>query len=1340
MTHFNWLGGNLSLASSWGPQPDPSNPVVPGTSDDVTFPSGGTLVGALDVSFVNFIGGSFDMQGAITAQSSINFSTATGSTETDLTIETGASFSALYEQVGGFAAAKIIQSGGTNSAPGIGVNLGSYELDGGLLTIGVLNEYVGDATAQVGSFTQKDGTNAINGELIIGQNGTGTYTLTGGTLSSVGDYIGQNSTGTFVQTGGTQTVSDRIVLGINLVGTAAANGTGSYTLGGNGSLSVNTVFIGSDPGCTGTFNFNQDKTDAATLQISGTEGYPGLIVGGEGTGTFTHGHGSLNTTLVLGRLSTGNGTYNFLDGILTSTDEEIGGGGKGTFVQTNGTNTVNGTGLVVGSQSTAIGIYNLNNGTLIAVSETIGDQGNGTLNQIAGTNTVTGTLIVGNVNGGNNAYTLGTTGALVANGNVTLGSQTSSNGTFNYNITAGDAATFTMAQNQTLTVGGAGTGMFVHGGGQLTTILDVGAQAGGNGTYQLLAGALTAPHETIGDAGTGTFTHTLGNNTITTGDLIIGNASGGNGTYTLSGGALDVQTGGVTLGSQANATGTFNFNTAPGDAAEITIGSQLVTVGDAGNGTLTVGGGTLEADLLVASQVGSTGTVALNGGALTSAGQTIGDAGSGKFTQNGGTNTVTTNGLTVGNSSGGSGTYTLGVAGALDIQGGDLILANAGNSTGTFNFNITAGDTATLTIETGVIQVGFHGTASFNQMGGDLTAKVIVGSQVGSHGKYELGGGTLSSLGQVVGNDGTGTFKQDGGINTIAGGGDLILGSFSLGFGTYKLNGGQLVAGGEIVGNDGLGSFVQKGGSNTVNGGTTAVLALGLQFDGSGAYEIDTGTLNVGTSGVAGQEIVGDAGTGNFIQKGGANTITNGSLQIGVSNTGSYIISGGNLIVQTGTQPMSGDIVLGGSVDGFAGGTGTVAVSGGGEISVGNDLVIWQGSTVSVLDAQSGIDIGGSSAQTGDIRVEATNNLFGDGVIDAAVVDKGSIVATNNGTFSASNGGTLEITGSVSGSGTLILAAGATLRLDGSVNVGNSVFFNNGAPEKLILDQPGTGFANSIGNLNAGDVIEFGNGMTITAASTINAGTVEVDFHGPLGIPGTYDLTNVNFGSSAPRTFVTGHDGVTGLDFIAVTCFVAGTRISTERGDVAVEQLRAGDRTQVVLGNAQPIVWIGHRQIDCTRHARPRTVWPVRVAAGAFGPGRPRRDLWLSPDHAVFVDDVLIPIKYLVNGTSIAQVPVDHVTYYHVELPRHDVLLAEGLPTESYLDVGDRSNFTNGGGPITLYPDFASRIWEAAGCAPLVVVGPKLDAARQWLNAIADDVLRPKAASQRRRTSVRAAA
>jgi hypothetical protein len=192
-------------------------------------------------------------------------------------------------------------------------------------------------------------------------------------------------------------------------------------------------------------------------------------------------------------------------------------------------------------------------------------------------------------------------------------------------------------------------------------------------------------------------------------------------------------------------------------------------------------------------------------------------------------------------------------------------------------------------------------------------------------------------------------------------------------------------------------------------------------------------------------------------------------------------------------------------------------------------------------------------------------------------------------------------------------------------------------------------------------------------------------------------------------------------------CYSAGTGIATERGDIRVEELQVGDPVHGHYAGLVPIKWIGHRRINCRHHPDPEKVWPVRVRADAFGESLPRRDLWLSPDHAVYVDDVLIPIKYLMNGSTINQVPIDEITYYHIELPQHDVLLAENLPAESYLDTADRSNFDNSDCVVRLFPNFSSRcqntcaIWETDGCAPLIVAGPKLAAVRQRVNLLAPD-------------------
>jgi hypothetical protein len=121
--------------------------------------------------------------------------------------------------------------------------------------------------------------------------------------------------------------------------------------------------------------------------------------------------------------------------------------------------------------------------------------------------------------------------------------------------------------------------------------------------------------------------------------------------------------------------------------------------------------------------------------------------------------------------------------------------------------------------------------------------------------------------------------------------------------------------------------------------------------------------------------------------------------------------------------------------------------------------------------------------------------------------------------------------------------------------------------------------------------------------------------------------------------------------------------------------------------------------------------------------------VWLSPDHAVYVGEVLIPVRYLINGDTIAQIATDRVTYYHLELAHHDVLLAQGLPAESFLDMRDGSNYANTPGSIRSYPDFSVRMWEAFGCAPLIVTGRELEAAQavvhRWAAAYWQDAHLP---------------
>ncbi|MGX5777759.1 Hint domain-containing protein, partial [Methylorubrum zatmanii] len=124
------------------------------------------------------------------------------------------------------------------------------------------------------------------------------------------------------------------------------------------------------------------------------------------------------------------------------------------------------------------------------------------------------------------------------------------------------------------------------------------------------------------------------------------------------------------------------------------------------------------------------------------------------------------------------------------------------------------------------------------------------------------------------------------------------------------------------------------------------------------------------------------------------------------------------------------------------------------------------------------------------------------------------------------------------------------------------------------------------------------------------------------------------------------------------------------------------------------------------------------------GGGLPVNDLFLSPGHPVLVGadadnegGVLVPVMCLINGTTITRAPRATVTYWHVELDAHDILLAEGLPAESYIDGGDRAFFAEASDHALHNPDFVAPGWNGR-CRPVAVDGPVVEAERLRLDAV----------------------
>ncbi|MCR9275416.1 MULTISPECIES: Hint domain-containing protein [Mameliella] len=153
-------------------------------------------------------------------------------------------------------------------------------------------------------------------------------------------------------------------------------------------------------------------------------------------------------------------------------------------------------------------------------------------------------------------------------------------------------------------------------------------------------------------------------------------------------------------------------------------------------------------------------------------------------------------------------------------------------------------------------------------------------------------------------------------------------------------------------------------------------------------------------------------------------------------------------------------------------------------------------------------------------------------------------------------------------------------------------------------------------------------------------------------------------------------------------CFLAGTSITTPAGEVPVEALRIGDPVVTASGKTVPVKWIGHQTIRKTMFTRPECA-PVRISSGALGNGLPRNDLFLTSDHGLIIDGLVINAGALVNGdtilfTALSEMP-GTFTYYHVETEAHDVVLANGVPAETFIDYAARGKFDNAAEYMALY-------------------------------------------------------
>jgi hypothetical protein len=306
----------------------------------------------------------------------------------------------------------------------------------------------------------------------------------------------------------------------------------------------------------------------------------------------------------------------------------------------------------------------------------------------------------------------------------------------------------------------------------------------------------------------------------------------------------------------------------------------------------------------------------------------------------------------------------------------------------------------------------------------------------------------------------------------------------------------------------------------------------------------------------------------------------------------------------------------------------------------------------------------------------AFNNI---GLTNTVSESLGSHFIGGTGTFAS---GTTSLNWTLSGSSTALfsgLVSGAGIHFK----------FADATADKITFGSQGIELFGSISQFGGKNSIDLTHLAYSINLSATYSGSLLILSDGPTK---QFTFASFSFSGATVSDLRFADDG-NGGTLLTVVCFAMGTRIAAENGDIAIEDLREGDRVVTLQeGKAvlQPVRWIGRRRLDLRNNPNAWAVAPVRIHASAFADGVPSCDLVVSPDHAVLVDGGLIPARQLINHMSICQeTDRTSVEYFHVELDSHSILLAEGLPAESYLDTGNRGFFGNSNEPVQLHPDLS---------------------------------------------------
>ena len=382
-------------------------------------------------------------------------------------------------------------------------------------------------------------------------------------------------------------------------------------------------------------------------------------------------------------------------------------------------------------------------------------------------------------------------------------------------------------------------------------------------------------------------------------------------------------------------------------------------------------------------------------------------------------------------------------------------------------------------------------------------------------------------------------------------------------------------------------------------------------------------------------------------------------------------VSSGGAVISTTVLNFGNEYVSSGGTASFtrvrSGGTEVVYSSGTAvstTVSSGGNEIVSSGGTASFTTLSGGTEYVYAGGTTSYTTVSLGGNTEGQEVNQG-----GTAISTTVG-----DGGRLEFQ-STGG-----LAIGTTVEKGGA-----ELLFGANTASDTMVSSGGYEVVNA-GATAISTTIALGGIIDIVDLSYTPGGTASVTAGDVLSVTvGGNTYTRQLAGDYTGEAFLLAPGGFGGTQLtlevaisgIATPCFLPGTLILTDRGEVAVGKLQVGDTVTSMNGRQRRLSWIGQGRALATRGRRSAAT-PVIVRRGALSNNVPHCDLHITKGHSLYLDGVLIPVEELINHRSILwDDRAQEVTLYHLELDTHDVLLANGAPAESYRDDGNRWLFQN---------------------------------------------------------------